>query len=237
MTYGSVQFSTYHAVGYNLQSLALPNTIIDIISGSAAGATATGLTYPLDLLRTRFAAQAQERVYASLRRGIRDIARQEGIGGFYQGAGLALWQTIPSTGLYFCAFEALKPLVSGFELPFGLGILGAGALARVCEKAGTFPLDSIRRRLQVQGPALMKYGGGKIPAYGKGAWKTGKAIVLREGWRGLYRGLGVSLIKSAPASGITMWTYHGTLNLMREKRVLSTDWERTWGLSPAEGSS
>jgi solute carrier family 25 thiamine pyrophosphate transporter 19 len=35
--------------------------------------------------------------------------------------------------------------------------------------------------------------------------------VRKEGARGLYRGLTVSLLKAAPASAVTMWTYERAL--------------------------
>jgi solute carrier family 25 thiamine pyrophosphate transporter 19 len=38
-----------------------------------------------------------------------------------------------------------------------------------------------------------------------------RMIVVAEGVRGLYRGLVVSLIKAAPASAVTMWTYERAL--------------------------
>ncbi|KAJ1473036.1 hypothetical protein T484DRAFT_1837875 [Baffinella frigidus] len=39
---------------------------VDMASGAASGAVATALTYPLDLLRTRLAAQQEPRVYRGL---------------------------------------------------------------------------------------------------------------------------------------------------------------------------
>ena len=40
--------------------------------------------------------------------------------------------------------------------------------------------------------------------------------MAREGWTGLYRGLGVGLVKSAPASAITMWTYERALKVLKQ---------------------
>ncbi|MCJ1449818.1 mitochondrial thiamine pyrophosphate transporter [Mycoblastus sanguinarius] len=199
-----------------LQPLNLPNGAEAFISGAVAGASATTVTYPLDLLRTRFAAQGPDKVYKSLRGGIRDILREEGPIGFYQGLGAGVGQVVPYMGLFFSAYETLRlPLVT-LSLPFGSGDATAGVLASVFAKTGVFPLDLIRKRLQVQGPTRARYVGGKIPVYGKGVWKTGKSIIRREGWRGLYRGLGVGLAKSAPASAITMWTYERALKVLKE---------------------
>lgn len=43
-----------------------------------------------------------------------------------------------------------------------------------------------------------------------------KSIVRAEGWTGLYRGLHVGLIKSAPASAIILWTYENALGRMKD---------------------
>lgn len=198
-----------------LQPLSLPTALDSFISGAIAGACATTLTYPLDLLRTRFAAQGSDKIYASLRSSIREIARDEGTRGFFQGLSAGVGQILPYMGIFFSAYETLRPPLATLTLPFGSGDAAAGMLAGVLAKTGVFPLDLIRKRLQIQGPSLRRYAGGRIPVYGKGVWRTGQAILKREGWRGLYRGLGVGLVKSAPASAITMWTYERALMVMK----------------------
>ncbi|KAL9592149.1 MAG: hypothetical protein Q9179_007005 [Wetmoreana sp. 5 TL-2023] len=214
IAYGAVQFSVYRATNQLLQRFSFPGSIDTFISGASAGAVATSLTYPLDLLRTRFAAQGSDRVYKNLRSGVLDIARTEGSKGFFQGLGPAVGQVVPYMGLFFSTYEILRPSLANLSLPFGSGDASAGILAGVLAKSGVFPLDLIRKRLQVQGPTRARYAGGSIPLY-KGAWATGQSIVAKESWRGLYRGLGVSLLKSAPASAVTMWTYEHALKILR----------------------
>lgn len=215
IAYGSVQFSVYRFTTRFVHPLHLPNGAEAFVSGATAGACATTLTYPLDLLRTRFAAQDSWKIHTSLRSSIRDIARHEGGRGFFQGLGAGVGQVVPYMGLFFAAYEALRPSMAALSLPFGSGDATAGMLAGLFAKTGTFPLDLIRKRLQVQGPTRERYIGGSIPVYGGGVWHTGSAILAHEGWRGLYRGLGVGLAKSAPASAITMWTYEQALKVMK----------------------
>ena len=136
--------------------------------------------------------------------------------GFFQGVGAGVVQIVPYMGLFFSAYETLRPPLAHLSLPFGSNDAAAGVLASVFAKTGVFPLDLIRKRLQVQGPRRGSFAGGSVPSYGKGVWITGRAIVLHEGWPGLYRGLGVGLVKAAPASAITMWTYERALKVMRE---------------------
>ncbi|MCJ1236057.1 mitochondrial thiamine pyrophosphate transporter [Varicellaria rhodocarpa] len=216
ITYGSTQFFTYRLVSQTLKSLSIPSPIESFVSGGTAGATATTLTYPLDLLRTRFAAQGSAKVYHSLLGSVRDIACTEGIRGFFQGLGAGIAQIVPYMGLFFSTYEMLRPTFARLSLPYGSGDATAGIIASIAAKTGVFPLDLVRKRLQVQGPTRERFAGGMVPIYGKGVWKTGNEILRNEGWRGLYRGLSVGLVKAAPASAVTMWTYERVLRALKE---------------------
>lgn len=222
LAYGSIQFLSYRSATEALESLPdkykLPGTAVNFISGAAAGTAATTVTYPLDLLRTRFAAQGSERVYSSLFGSIRDIARHEGPRGFFRGLGAGIGQIVPYMGLFFAFYENLKPVFAGVALPLeslGSSDATAGIIASVMSKTAVFPLDTVRKRLQVQGPTRVKYVHRNIPVYDYGVFRTLKAILVREGARGLYRGLSVGLIKAAPASAVTMWTYERTMGVLR----------------------
>lgn len=196
----------------------LPPTAESFVSGAVAGGIATTMTYPLDLLRTRFAAQGKERIYTSILASLRDINRTEGPRGFFRGCSAAVAQIVPYMGLFFATYETLRlPLgqLGDTWLPFGSSDAAAGILASVIAKTGVFPLDLVRKRLQVQGPHRSRYVHTNIPEY-IGVVKTIKMIVKTQGVRGLYRGLTVSLVKAAPASAVTMWTYERALNMLRE---------------------
>ncbi|GME26924.1 Mitochondrial carrier protein [Neofusicoccum parvum] len=229
LCYGSMQFLAYRSASSFLQSLTLPpapnsagdkhdrrrrlpDAATTFLAGAFAGTAATTATYPLDLLRTRFAAQGHERVYASLSSSVRDIARAEGPRGFFRGAGAAVAQIVPYMGLFFLAYETLKPVAAATPLGSG-GDAAAGMAASVLAKTAVFPLDTVRKRLQVQGPTRARYVHRNIPVYDGGVLRTVAAIVRREGARGLYRGLTVSLLKAAPTSAVTMWTYERVMKI------------------------
>ncbi|KAK3397584.1 mitochondrial thiamine pyrophosphate carrier 1 [Sordaria brevicollis] len=218
VSYAAVQFTTYRSITQLLQhtfpasqNKQLPPSVESFVSGATAGGVATAATYPLDLLRTRFAAQGVERVYPSLLSAIRNIYVSEGSTGYFRGLGPGLAQIIPYMGMFFAVYESLRPMLAGLQLPYSSGGAVAGVLASVVAKTGTFPLDLVRKRIQVQGPTRGLYVHKNIPVYEGGLVKTVKTIVRREGWRGLYRGLTVSLFKAAPASAVTMWTYERAL--------------------------
>lgn len=169
ITYGAVQFTTYRSTTQALAQLGPyrpPQTVESFMSGAFAGGIATASTYPLDLLRTRFAAQGRERIYLSLWSSVRDIAHKEGKAGFFRGCSAAVGQIVPYMGLFFATYETLRPTLSGVQhLPFGSGDAAAGVVASVLAKTGVFPLDLVRKRLQVQGPTRQMYVHRNIPEY------------------------------------------------------------------------
>lgn len=194
MAYGAIQFTTYRSITMAIHSTfgenQIPATAESFIAGASAGAVATTATYPLDLLRTRFAAQGTEKIYSSLKSAIRDIAVNEGPRGFFQGLGAGVGQIIPYMGMFFATYEALRIPLGDLQMPLGSGDATAGVMASIIAKTGVFPLDLIRKRLQVQGPTRSRYVHKNIPVY-KGVFKTMRDIFRTEGKRGLYRGLTV----------------------------------------------
>lgn len=218
LIYGAVQFTAYRTTTQALSALPqrLPQPVESFISGATAGGIATTSAYPLDLLRTRFAAQGTQRVYDSLFSSVREIARNEGGRGFFRGCSAAVGQIVPYMGLFFATYESLRPVLSSAEhMPLGSGDAAAGVVASVIAKTGVFPLDLVRKRLQVQGPTRSRYVHQNIPEY-RGVFSTISMILRTQGVRGLYRGLMVSLVKAAPASAVTMWTYERSLKALRE---------------------
>lgn len=214
--YGAVQFTTYRSTTVFLQTAfptRLPDAAESFIAGAASGAAATGITYPLDLLRTRFAAQGRHRIYRSLRSAVWDIKRDEGWRGFFRGIGPGLGQIVPFMGLFFVSYESLRISLEGLHMPWGSGDATAGMMASIIAKTAVFPLDLVRKRIQVQGPSRSRYVYENIPEYStaRGAIRS---ILRTEGFRGLYKGLPISLIKAAPASAVTLWTYEQTMRFM-----------------------
>ncbi|KAK0733410.1 mitochondrial carrier domain-containing protein [Lasiosphaeria miniovina] len=223
--YSAVQFTAYRsatvAIHQTVGESQLPQAAESFLAGAVSGAAATSATYPLDLLRTRFAAQGNDRVYTSLRRAVVQIAQDEGVRGFFRGLSPGLAQIVPFMGMFFAVYETLRPQLARLDhnnAPLLAGVVGggssaavAGVVASVVAKTGSFPFDLVRKRIQVQGPTRSRYVHKNIPEY-SGTVGTVRTILMHEGFRGLYRGLTVSLIKAAPASAVTMWTYERALH-------------------------
>ncbi|KAJ3280215.1 mitochondrial thiamine pyrophosphate transporter [Borealophlyctis nickersoniae] len=222
LTYGAVQFYTYHESERALNALnerlshKLPKDMQTFLAGSIAGCTATLVTFPFDLLRTRFAAQGEPKVYTGIIPAIRLIAAKEGIGGFYRGVWPSAASIVPQMGIVFASNEAFKRVLRRAADKYlspnsrarlkGMDDFIAGGLAGVAGKTAIMPLDVIRKRLQVQGPDRNSYAVGDVPRYTNVA-NCVKQIVRHEGVLALYKGLLPALLKAAPSSAITFFVY------------------------------
>lgn len=123
-------------------------------------------------------------------------------------------------GLFFTSYQPLKSTLSSFSDKLDVNTFGssdavAGMLAGVISKTGIFPLDVVRKRLQVQGPTRERYVLKDIPVYPTSITGCARAIVKNEGMLGLYSGLWVGLVKSAPASALTMWIFENSVITLR----------------------
>ncbi|KAG6547017.1 hypothetical protein Mapa_011634 [Marchantia paleacea] len=187
-----------------------------LVAGGAAGITAASLTYPLDLVRTRLAAQTNSMYYTGISHALTTIYKEEGVRGLYKGLGPTLMGVGPNIAINFCVYETLKSLwlQSRPDSSPVMVSLGCGSLAGICSSTATFPIDLVRRRMQLEGA------GGKAPVYKDGLPGTFGHIVRVEGWFGLYRGIVPEYYKVIPSVGIVFMTYEFI------KRILHPDfWE------------
>ncbi|CAG8807789.1 13720_t:CDS:1, partial [Dentiscutata erythropus] len=97
----------------------------------------------------------------------------------------------------------------------------SGALAGMIGKTGIFPLDLLRRRLQLQGPSRSKYVIRNIPAYSSSIYSSIRQIIANDGFFGLYKGLTPALLKAAPVSATTFFVYGQAKKLLEKLHGIS----------------
>ena len=81
-----------------------------LVAGGCAGMFACASAYPLDLVRTRLAAQTTRRYYGGIIDCLRRIVADEGVTGLYRGLGATLVQVGPSLAINYCTYETLRNL-------------------------------------------------------------------------------------------------------------------------------
>jgi len=187
-----------------------PNNISligNFAAGSLAGATSVVFTYPLDVTRARLAVQVsnESRQYSGLIMALRSMWRHEGgLRALYRGAGPTMLGIFPYAGINFFTYHTLKwhythrwtdhqPISTPLRLFFGscAGMLG---------QTTVYPLDVIRRRMQIEG---LHSGSAHYRYEYRSTWHAFRSITQQEGWRALFRGLHINYIKVVPLVSIS----------------------------------
>lgn len=186
-----------------IRSLQISHFWTGAISGGLAGGTAIALTYPLDLARTRMAgfllARGETTRYPTLVATIVAIWRAEGVRGLFRGMSPTLAGSFPYEGIKFGTYGWLKQH-NGGSSSSSLQRATWGALAATLAHVVTYPNDTVRRRLQIQ------EGGGAQLRY-SGAFDCFFKMLRQEGWRSLYAGMRVTILRGVPNTGIQFCVY------------------------------
>ncbi|KAI9216296.1 putative mitochondrial deoxynucleotide carrier protein [Blastocladiella britannica] len=220
LSYGAAQFWAYSAVSEALgkHQSTIGTTPQKYIAGAAAGTFATVLSYPFDLLRTRFATQGSgdARVYASIVSAVRTILAEEGVRGMYRGLGASIAQIIPYMAMTFGTYEWQRSLLRAARtrspaiaeyVHESTDAVVAGASSGLLAKLTVYPFDTIRKRVQVQGPTRSHYVVTTPRYFDTRWWRVGAMLVHAEGVKGLYRGLAPSLVKAGVSSAVTFTAF------------------------------
>lgn len=202
-----------HPSGLLLAEGSVANSIV---SGLFAGVAANTLTNPIWMVKTRMQiladGKAGQRVYKSYGEVISTIAKEEGIGGFYKGICASYWGCAEGC-VQFVLYEKFKQRLilrqnerrkrmgvkeETDELP-PLVYFMAAAVAKGVASIATYPHEVARTRLREQArDGLFQY---------SGMWQTLGLVAKQEGWKGLYGGMGIHLLKVVPNSAIMFLTY------------------------------
>lgn len=194
-------FEVRKAKGYFLEDWPL---LDQLVSGFAAGGTATLVLHPLDLLKTRFQATTtnENRAKFAVARELSRIYRAGGIKGLYRGFSANFTGSTLSWGLYFLLYRWIQhqwesPLV-GWQYFISAG--SAGMLTVLA----TNPIWLAKTRLCQPGPQIYT---GLIDCL--------RRTVKAEGVSGLYRGLIPGLIGTSHGA-VQFLTYESLKGKYRE---------------------
>ncbi|KAK9823162.1 hypothetical protein WJX72_000767 [[Myrmecia] bisecta] len=170
-------------------------TVTDrLLSGALAGMTATMLTYPLDMVHLRMALPGSR--YSGIANALVTIARQEGPASFYRGLKPTIFSITPYVAINLAAYDLLKHHMDMDDRPQSVpGKCVLGGLAGLLASTTCYPLDTIRRRMQMAGRTYS----GQANAFAT-IWK-------QEGFRGFYRGWLANTLKVVPGNSVRFVAY------------------------------
>lgn len=156
--------------------------------------------YPLWLIKTRLQAQKGHREYSGIGDAFKKIIRIDGLRGLWRGFSVTAVGFIPAQLAYNFVYEwtraNLPTQIARRDESVKRNFFG-GAAASFASSLVNVPLDVVTQRIMVQPPGKRKYESFK-----------GLGVVWRaEGFSGLYRGFGLSVMSYVPASAIWWSTY------------------------------
>lgn len=207
--YAATKFLVYDTLKHQTSDLDNGQSFL---YGAVAGMAATLTSYPMELVRTKRVVQPPLEhsnrnwgVWSSMRL----IYQKEGYRGLYRGSVSALIGVMPFEGIQFGCYEYLKCKSVSQRWPkwrwteekerlSSTDYLVLGAVSGLVAQPATYPLDSIKKRLQAQGPGNILY---------TGMWDCGQKVVRQDGLVGLYRGTLANIVRIIPYSAIMFTTY------------------------------
>ncbi|KAL3844500.1 hypothetical protein ACJIZ3_001903 [Penstemon smallii] len=191
-------------------------------AGACAGIIAMSATYPMDMVRGRLTVQTDKSLtqYRGIFHALRTVFVEEGPRALYKGWLPSVIGVVPYVGLNFAVYESLKDWLIKSK-PFGLvedselsvtTKLACGAAAGTVGQTVAYPLDVIRRRMQMVGwkdAASVVTGDGKTraPLEYTGMVDAFRKTVRHEGFGALYKGLVPNSVKVVPSIAIAFVTY------------------------------
>jgi solute carrier family 25 (mitochondrial carnitine/acylcarnitine transporter), member 20/29 len=206
------------------------------LCGSLAGLVQCVVICPMEHIKCRLQIQhgkgSPDEFYKGPRDAIKSIVRQHGIQGLYRGWCATSWREVPAFGLYFAFYDILKDKVNTFLAEQVVGLdssttttttTSTGSMAMTSETnahtwfasalaGGTtgaltwgliYPIDIIKTRIQTSP--------WDTPLTERRIVNVAQEIVQKHGWRHLFRGLNITLIRAFPVNGIIFPVYEFTL--------------------------
>eukprot|EP00761_Pharyngomonas_kirbyi_P012825 gb/GECH01012852.1/.p1 GENE.gb/GECH01012852.1/~~gb/GECH01012852.1/.p1 ORF type:complete len:320 (+),score=68.20 gb/GECH01012852.1/:1-960(+) len=206
--YSSVQFVSYEQYKRMTKSLTGQdelNYMQRMMCGGLAGISSVAASYPLDLIRCRLSAQGNETKYRGIWHCGKTIFVEEGFLGLYKGILPTLCGIAPYVGFNFSIYELLKSTAPKNEQgePSVFIRLMLGGVAGSIAQTITYPLDVIRRRMQMDGFS------GREPQYRNTA-DAFRKVYAQYGVKGFYRGLIPNYLKVIPVVSVSFVVYEKT---------------------------
>mmetsp|Transcript_7666 Transcript_7666/g.16628 ORF Transcript_7666/g.16628 Transcript_7666/m.16628 type:complete len:322 (-) Transcript_7666:61-1026(-) len=200
-----------HVWKINDSALKSPGSL-SFMAGGMAGLTASACTYPLDFVRGRVSGTMANAVGTKHYTGIWETmvltVRDEGVFTLYRGVTPTLIGAIPYEGIKFGTVGLLDKLIpaddSLGESSKSSKILRKvlfGGVGGVMACIITYPNDTVRRLLQLQGSRS------SIAGERTGYWVCVRNTFAKHGIRRFYSGLFINLVKMAPNTAVQFGSY------------------------------
>lgn len=128
---------------------------------------------------------------------IASVWREHGVVGFWHGQTGTLIRETGGSAAWFGSFEGMSLALRRGEEDLSIAAqLLAGASAGMAYNFAFYPADTVKSVMQTAGKGDRR-----------GFWEVGRGIWSEKGLRGLYRGCGITVARSAPSSAFIFTVY------------------------------
>ncbi|KAL6058865.1 Mitochondrial carrier [Balamuthia mandrillaris] len=184
----------------------------DVMAGTAGGLAVCLVGHPFDTLKVRLQTQPiQQPIYNGLWDCVKKTLKWEGLGGLYKGVGSPIVGQMFFRAVLFSSYGQSKALLTDWHqaqspaatpLPPHLCFV-AGTLTGVAASFVEGPIDLFKSQVQVQilrEKSLLNKGLQPPPPQYTNVFDCAYKIASRHGLRGVYQGLGATLLRNIPAN-------------------------------------
>lgn len=138
-----------------------------------------------------------------------NIFKANGIRGLYRGFMFQGLRDAFGTGVYFCAYEISKKLLTiGDRESNHVTHFFAGGIAGIASWIGIFPIDLVKSKLQIDAKSKHKMYKNQLQCI--------KYIYKTSGVRGFYQGISSCLIRAFPVHALNFVVYEHALRLCKK---------------------
>ena len=164
---------------------------------ASAGIIGQLCTYPMDVVRARLTVNPQ--LYTSMLHCGKEIFKESGYRGLYKGLTPTLCAVAPFLATQMATADMLKAKAAENNVEItSVRMAVIGGVAGATAQTLVYPLDVLRRRMQVQTAA------GSENVLSDNTWLAMRQVVKREGVRSLFSGILVTFAKVIPATAVGM---------------------------------
>ncbi|GKV03635.1 hypothetical protein SLEP1_g15910 [Rubroshorea leprosula] len=142
-------------------------------------------------------------MYGGIKDVLTTVYKEGGVRALYRGLGPTLTGILPYAGLKFYIYEELKSHVPEEHQKCIVMRLSCGALAGLLGQTFTYPLDVVRRQMQVESLQPSVQGDTRCRNTMEGL----TTIARNQGWKQLFAGLSINYIKIVPSVAIGFTAY------------------------------
>lgn len=179
------------------------------VAGCCSGLANSVISCPSELAKIQLQNQIDVKHFSGPWQCLQAVYRGSGVSGCFRGWWATVYREVPSYGVYFGCFEAMRGWCEGEDGGVdGSRLMLVGGLSGVLGWLSTYPFDVAKTRIQAL-PVSCR----SVPSC--------TAVILGiykvEGFRSLFKGLNATILRAFPTNAVIFYTYTLAMDFLSVK--------------------